>query len=143
MDTVFYFIGLFIFLMAISSVINYFKYFKIKRWVIEYKKIAKENPTPDKFKNLEEYNLFMTYSIFNIIEFFWLLIGIISSNWIIYLLIITAGTITSLIKTPFINKILGFLNQILKTSMILLLIINHFHLHYNLTSLIINYFKAF
>jgi hypothetical protein len=133
---IFYFIGLFILIMSFSDMFNFLKYISIKNWSDSFKKVTGKDPKKSEFRSIEDYNIFSIYVTFTFVEFIWILIGLTSSSWYIFLsLLITELfyrfyiSVTSL--TLFVNKIIGQIFYCLKFIIILLLILNHFHFHIN------------
>ena len=140
---IFYFIGLFIALISLSNVINYFIYLKVRKWSETFKKITNTQPILIDFRNKEEYNIFITYPIFSILQMIWFLIGLISNSWYVFFSIIVLNILLTnfnkLVNVLFVEKITSFTFNIFKLVVILLLIINHFHLHYDWIKLLIKY----
>jgi hypothetical protein len=132
---IFYFFGLFIALMSLSNLLNYFKYVKVRKWSETFKKVTNRPPIITDFRNKDEYNTFITYPIFLLLQMIWFIFGLISNSWYVFLTIIVLNILISyfnrLISVLFIEKITGFIFNIIKLVIVLLLTINHFHLHYD------------
>jgi hypothetical protein len=132
---IFYFFGLFIVLTSLSNLINYFKYLKVRNWSETFKKVTGKSPVIIDFRNQDEYNIFITYPLFSIIQTIWLIFGVISNSWYIFFLIIFLNTILSYfnrkVNILIIEKLTGFIFSLIKLVVILALIINHFHFHYD------------
>lgn len=132
---IFYFFGLFIVLTSLSNLINYFKYLKVRNWSETFKKVTGKSPVIIDFRNQDEYNIFITYPLFSIIQTIWLIFGVISNSWYIFFLIIFLSTILSYfnrkVNILIIEKLTGFIFSLIKLVVILALIINHFHFHYD------------
>ena len=133
---IFYFIGLFILIMSFSNMFNFLKYISIKNWSDTFKKVTGKDPKKSEFRCIEDYNIFSIYVTFTFVEFIWILIGLTSSSWYVFLSILITElfyrfyiSVTSL--TFFVNKIIGQIFYCLKFIIILLLILNHFHFHIN------------
>jgi hypothetical protein len=140
LGNIFYFIGLFILICSFSNLINFFKFSKIRHWILTYQKVTGKEINKKDFKNNEEYNIFTIFSIFIIVEFFWFTVGLVSSSWYIFLFLITVGLLVRLISRVvnfnIVSNIFGFLFQLIKFSSILFLILNHFHFHIDLMKLL-------
>lgn len=132
---IFYFFGLFIALMSLSNLLNYFKYLKVRNWSETFKKVTSGPPIITDFRNKEEYNIFVTYPIFSIFQMIWFLFGLISNSWYVFFSIIVLNILLShfnkSVNVSFIEKITGFTFSLIKLVVVLLLTINHFHLHYD------------
>lgn len=131
---IFYFIGLFILIMSFSNMFNFLKYISIKNWSDTFKKVTGKDPKKAEFRSLEDYNIFSIYVTFVFVEFMWILVGLTSSSWYVFLTLLFLElfyrffiSITSL--TFLFNKIIGQIFYCLKFIVILLLILNHFHFH--------------
>jgi hypothetical protein len=139
MGNIFYIIGIFIFVLSFSNIFNFFKYLKIKNWAVGFKKVTGKEPDKKEFRSLEEYNIFTGFSIISIVEFFWLILGLATASWYVYLSIIILGVIIRhtcrITKITFLEYALGFPYNLAKVFMILFLIINHFHLHLDILEL--------
>jgi len=128
----FYFIGLLILIMSSSNLINFLKFFKIRKWTLTFKKVTGNDVDRKDFKSNEDYNIFTIYSTFVLFESIWFLLGLITSSWYIFLGLTTLSVLVRIInflKIDFISKIVGFSFQIIKFLIILALILNHFHFH--------------
>lgn len=132
---IFYFFGLFIALMSLSNLLNYFKYLKVRNWSETFKKVTNHPPIMTDFRNKDEYNVFITYPIFSFLQMIWFIFGLISNSWYVFLTIIVSNILISYfsrsINFLLIEKIIGFSFNLIKLVLVLLLIINHFHLHYD------------
>ncbi len=131
---IFYLLGLFLFLMSFSKTINYTRYVDIKEWMIAFKKVTEKDPKSDDFKDDEE-SLINSFITISIIEILWFIIGLLSNSWIIFIGLLILHTINVTISkfTPnIVQKVFGFSIGLIKTVIILILVINHFHLHIDL-----------
>lgn len=132
---IFYFFGLFIALMSLSNLLNYFKYLKVRKWSETFKKITNRPPIITDFRNKDEYSTFVTYPIFLVLQMIWFLFGLVSNSWYVFFTMIVLNTLLSYfnksVNILFIEKITGFTFSLIKLVVVLLLTINHFHLHYD------------
>jgi len=140
MGHLFYFIGIFIFLSALSNVINFNAFFKIKNWIVTFKKVAGKDPVKSDFRNKGDYNTYTTYTTLSSIESFWMLLGIVTQSWYVFISILLFNVLLNLIlsifKANFIEKILLNVYGVFKLLCILALVVNHFHFHFDWLSLI-------
>jgi hypothetical protein len=145
MGHIFYFFGLILFLTNLSFLYQYFDYIKIREWFISFQKVTKKIPTVEDFKRGE----FEKYKKFNGVEglnFLWIFFGILTQSWKFFLLLIFFNIAISLVINFIgqfrpISKFINFIKFIIISLSILLLTINHFHLHLDLYSLLFSSFS--
>jgi len=143
LSQIFYFFGLIIFILSVSRIFQYFKLIEIKEWLLAFKKVTQKEPVKTDFRSTKDYNLFVSFGCLSIFETIWIILGFMSSNWLIFLALFLSGFILKQILdfTSFtIQKIVGLIFTTTKSLVILILVINHFHLHQNLVTLIVNWF---
>lgn len=142
LGNIFYILGIFTLILTFSNLVNFFKYIKIKNWTLSFKKVTGVNPDKKEFKTNEEYNIFSLFSFFSIIEFLWLILGIATASWYVFISIILLGVIIRFIcritKIGFLEYFLGFPYNLAKAFTMLFLIINHFHLHLDILKIVTN-----
>lgn len=129
---IFYFFGLFLFILSLSRTISYFKFIDVKEWVIKFKKVTEKVPEKSDFKNEIDYGLYNAFGFVDKTEALWFICGLVSNSWVIFLSLLIIGFVLNSINNniPFVvQKFIGFGFSLLKTGIILLLVINHFHLH--------------
>ena len=131
LGNLYYIIGLFIMILSFSNLLNFLKFNKIRNWVMKFKKVTKNDVTIEDFKKESDYNLFTLYSSFIVIEFVWLLLGLTSNNWYLFLILISLNSIYKF-NINIVSTTIGFIFSVFKFISILFLIINHFHLHLNI-----------
>jgi hypothetical protein len=133
---IYYFIGLFILIFSFSNLFNFFKFSKIRDWYIAFEKVTKKTIARKDFRNDKDYNIFILWSVFNFFELTWIVLGLATKSWPIFLSLIIFELLTKLIsknlKFRFISKTFGFSFQMCKFIIILILILNHFHFHQDL-----------
>jgi len=140
---IFYFFGLLIFILSLNRIFNYFKAIEIKEWILAFKKVTKKSPLKSDFREMNDYNLFVTFGCLSAIESLWLILGLMSSNWLIFLVLFLSGVILKQVldfaSFP-IQKIVGIIFTTIKSLTVLILVLNHFHFNQDLVSLISNWF---
>jgi len=133
---IYYFIGLILFLADLGLIMKFSKIQKSKNWVEAFFKVTKRKPNKqdmdkESFQELNSSNLILT------LNFLWIFFGLITKSWKFYLVVL----FMNLFLNSVINKIqnlkslsnfVSYLKMFLLTSTILLLVINHFHLHKDL-----------
>lgn len=138
---IYYIFGLLIILSIISIIANFNKFYSIEEWHNKFKKVTGKYPEKKEFRNSEEYNLKSGISILSYIEFTWLLLGILTSSWYMFIsLFIYIMIVSSIIKPVRFNvigKIVSFHLVLVRFSIYLFLVINHFHLHIDVLSIVV------
>jgi hypothetical protein len=137
----FYFIGLFIYLIDILIITRYFKFLKIKEWVFTFNKVTSKQPLKSEFKD-KEFDMFFTYNTSTLFTFLWIFFGLLTKSWPIFSILlimnISINYITQLIgQFSMISKIIQFIKMFIVTLSVGLLVINHFHLHLDLWKFIL------
>jgi hypothetical protein len=141
---VYYFFTLILIIFNILFIANFFKYYKIVEWFHTFKKVTGKEPKKEDFDGQDfELNSFLSSVL--VFNFIWIFLGILSKSWIIYLLLLGSiftnflvGVIISLVFGNFsiVSKILNLVFMILLTASLVLLTINHHHLHLELADYI-------
>lgn len=136
----FYFIGLIVFLVNIQFLYELFDYIRIKEWFVSFKKITNKTPTSKDFKK-GDLDKFKKLSGVIGLNFFWIFFGILSSNWKIFLAILIISSLMDLLihtigQFKSISKLILIFKTLATTLSILILTINHFHLHLDLFELL-------
>jgi len=138
---IFYFFGLIIFILSLNRIFQYFKLIEIKEWILAFKKVTKKDPIKTDFRSTKDYNLFITLGCLSVFETFWIILGLLTPNWIIFLILFLSGFLLKQIldfSSFSIQKIVGLIFTTLKSLTILMLVLNHFHFHQDLTQLILS-----
>jgi hypothetical protein len=141
---VYYFFTLILIIFNILLIANFFTYYKVVEWYHAFKKVTGKEPKKEDFKE-KDFELTSFLNLVIIFNFTWIFLGILSKSWIIYLLLLGASfsnfliqKILALIFIRFsvVSKILNFLFMIFLTVVLVILTINHFHLHLELSDYI-------
>jgi hypothetical protein len=119
---------------------------KIKEWQQAFIKVSKKNPTEKDTDKPDDLKLLNGLYAIAAIEFFWSLFGILSGSWKVFMILFIIYIISGILRKyigPFniLSKTIGFITVSLKTAIILLLVINHFHLHLDLFTLLLSYVR--
>jgi hypothetical protein len=137
---IYYAIGLLIVLLSLSMIINFKKISSIKEWFSKYKKITGKKPETKDFRNEEERKLYSGIMVLSTIEFTWVVGGLLTGNWYAFLSLLIYSLVINLISRPIkytiIDKIIAFHFLFLKFLLYLFFVINHFHLHYDILTII-------
>ncbi len=138
----FYTIGLFLFILDLINLFSFHKIWKINEWKAAYKKVNKKDPVKKDYQSIDDYNISSFSIVYTILLFFWLVFGLITMSWKIYIVLFILGFALGLSKKLLnlitkneyskINMLISYPYLIIKSAVILFLVINHFHLHINL-----------
>ncbi len=128
----YYAIGLTILIVSVNFILNFFKLNKISTWSRKFVKVTGNTPSIQDYRSTEDYEVSKFLSIYNIIEPLWMVFGLMSASWYVFLFLIFLRYLMKIIK----NKYIGLVFAIVKSLLILFLIINHFHLHIDLLEII-------
>ncbi len=135
----YYIIGLIILMLSFSNIIHYYRFINTILWIQSFVKISGSPPTSKDFRSEIDYTVYLNFNSFTSIGFYWTLLGLITNSWVVFLYMIVLHFVLKFIldsKFITVSKHFGFLFNIIKSSLILLLIINHFHLHIDLLKLL-------
>lgn len=140
MGNLYYSFGLIIILYSLSNILKFKQINSLKEWVFKFKKVTGSEPIDKDFRSNEELSLYRGLSVLSFIDFIWSIFGLLTNSWVIFLGILTLSfilrRITNSIKFSLIDKIITYIFYLAKFLLYLLLVINHFHLHYNILDLI-------
>ena len=95
---------------------------RLSEKIKEYKSVPAEGQT----EYISKDSHLLTWALFNIFYFFYVFIGMFTSQWWLFLTIIAMSFIPK--KTPLARKI----NAIATISILLFILINKYHLHINI-----------
>lgn len=136
----FYFTGLFIFLFQLLLISNFPRFIFIKEFVVKFQKVTNKKPEKDDFSG-KDYDFYNFVSATSVLTPFWFFLGLIGANWIIFLFYFIyspiLNTFSKLIDNKFFSVVFDFLTILLTFLTVGFLVFNHFHLHINLTKLIL------
>ena len=146
----FYLVGIFYLIRELIELIQPIQY--INKMKTLYKMVDKKNePNAYEYKHLTiDEKSALWYSVFSFIYVLWMLVGLFTSEWIIFLTFII---FSFLIYSPIVKVIrtkLGMgktyitahiISTIIDICLILFAIINHYHLHIDLLKLFLNLFR--
>ena len=136
----FYFCGLFLLLFHLIIISNLPKFFYIREFIDKFQKVTSKKPEKNDFSD-SEYDLYCLVLVNNLFTSTWFFIGLIGTNWLVFLFYFLYNPILSLLmninKSKFISIPIDFIRIILTTIIIGLLVFNHFHLHINLTKFLL------
>jgi hypothetical protein len=128
----FYFFGLFILMSIIHQVVTYRKFVNVSDFIKTFKKVTGKPPGKTDYKDKGDFSFMSGYVCMMLLEFFWYFIGILSGNWTVFLGILSVNILynkLSRVLPNFLKLIFGVIVLTFKASLVLFLVINHFHLH--------------
>lgn len=140
---IYYAIGLLVILSSLTMIMKFKKMNSIREWFDKYKVITGNSPEKADFRSKEESDLYRGISTLGIFEFMWVIGGLLTSSWYVFLSLFIYALIVGLIIKPFKYTFFGSIISIhfllLKIVVYLFLVINHFHLHYDIFNIIKNH----
>lgn len=140
---IYYAIGLFVLISLITYITKFKKIPYVREWDEKFKTVTGKDPKKDDYRSKEELNLFLGISILSLGEVIWVLGGLLTGSWYVFLSMFVYAIILNLlikpIKFTLFGKIVILHFIVLKFLVYLYLIINHFHLHYDTLSIIKSY----
>jgi len=140
--TIYYAIGILVLLSTLSSTVRFGKIYSIKEWKEKYEKVIGKKPNRREFRTKKEYSIIEAYHILSLFELFWVFIGLFTHNWYIFGFLLSLSFILNWILKPIkwtiFYKISLFLFLLVKISLYLYLVVNHFYLHIDTYSFILN-----
>lgn len=139
MSSFYYGIGLFVVLLNIIVLFNHTLIFNTVDWAFKFKKVTKRNPQVKDFTEGLCFNSLLFWSFTVVVSVSWIIIGILSGLWFIYLgLLLSNITFNRLSKLfdrmPNIRRKLMFTKCLILTAVISFLVLNHFHFKIDLIS---------
>jgi hypothetical protein len=127
---IYYIIGIIMLIRLTYMIVNFKKIHSLREWLIKFKEISGKIPTKKDFRDKEEVSLYETNTVMMLFELLWLLCGLFSGNQIIFLGLIVyfilLKLITKKIGFTLLDKILMFLNILIRFGIYFWMIINHF-----------------
>lgn len=140
---IFYAVGLLFLVFDIFYLTKYNKISKISEWYKAFLKVSNRYPTASDTKNVTDLSLYQGIKVISTLEFIWLIFGILSGSWKVFITLMVIFYISNLLRIYMLggfytipSKVLGFVTLLFKTAAIAMLVINHFHLHLDLFNIV-------
>jgi len=124
---------------------NFLDFLKIKEWSESFQRVTKKIPSSKDYKKgeldkLKKFNAAISLNLT------WIFIGLISSNWEIFSILLLIHLIfESIIKFigeyKIISKFVFFMRLFIMTGSIFILVMNHFHWNLNLFQLFLGFIR--
>lgn len=133
---IYYFFGIIVLIKQLFQIAAFKSIDQIKDWQFRYKSVIGRNPKKEDYRSVEEFDLMETNKVLMILELLWVLCGLFSKNWPIFVSFFVLSMVIVIILRPFtftlFVKIFSVIFTIIKFSLYLLLIINNFYYHLDL-----------
>jgi len=130
MIDIYYTIWIFIFFLSLYTLFNFNKVYKVKEWQYKFKNITGEEPSLVDYRKRGDKKLYINHNYLLGVEILWTILGFFTFDKYIFLSIFTTGLIIDFLfkknKFTLSYKIASFSFLLLRTSLYLLLIVNHF-----------------
>jgi hypothetical protein len=145
MSSIFYTLLFFISISNIYSLALHSKIFKIREWWEGYRKVTNKLPEKKDYRKQEDFILINFWSVITILNYFFCVIGILTENWIIFLILLITKLILNKLSTKLkdyniVRKNLEFLLSFIISFGFLFISLNHFHFNIEITKSILGFF---
>lgn len=142
---IYYLIGILVVLTLSYQIFNFKKFEKLNQWLISFKKVTGENALKSDFRHIDDYNMILTRNIYAIFEMMWVLLGIITNNWFVFIWLIIYskffGMAVKNIRYTYLGKAMFFKLLLGKFIIYSFLILNHFHFNIDIWQELLNIFN--
>lgn len=132
---IYYIFGILITLMLIMLLIKWHRIQGVMEWFEKFQKITKSKPNQIDFRKKGDYSLYIRTNLIVMMELLWILTGLFTNNWFIFLSIIIYSVIVRLtfnkIKWTLLGKILSYKFLIMRIIIYYFLILKHFNYFIN------------
>ncbi len=146
LENLFYIVGLVVILSVLNIISKFKSIYSVREWEQKYKKVVGKIPVRSDYRSKSEYNLSRKMGILYLFEITWVIIGILTYNWYLFLGLVIFSFIFGMILKPFrytlVFKILSVLFLIIRLLLYTYLVINHFHLHIDTYEVILQHFNS-
>ena len=124
---IYYTIGLLALLSTLINLFKFKKFYYLKEWISKFKKVNGNTPKLNEFRTEKDYNNFISLSVSRMVFIIWIIFGLITNNWFIFLSILVINFLINLIikKWTFFYKVILFIKGLLEFIIVLLLIMNY------------------
>jgi hypothetical protein len=137
----YYIFGLLMMIKLIHTINDLEKISNTKEWIFKFNHFFGKKPIDKDFPDKKELSTYNAHVVLNSFEWLWVLCGLFSGNYIIFLAILILGSLKKIVDMNIsfgkIFKTLTIIFVIIRGSLYFLMIYNHFFLHINLLKLIL------
>jgi hypothetical protein len=125
---IYYIIGLLALLACSIIVFKFNRFYYLREWIFKFKKINGKTPKLNEFRSKSDYNDFISLSVSSMVLTIWIIIGLFTNNWFIFLSLIIINMLVDLTipKWNIIHKSITFLKSFIYLIIVLFLILNNF-----------------
>lgn len=132
---IYYLLGVLTSITLFYHLVNFKRFEKISEWIVSFKKVTGKSPEVKDYRE-GDYNFLLKRNIYAIFESIWSILGILSSNWFVFIGIFIYTKLFGMaikdIRFTLFGKLM-FLKLILgKFVIYAFLVLNHFHFKVNL-----------
>jgi hypothetical protein len=139
LTSIYYIMGLFVLLTLISRIIILRELERLNEWSIKWKKVTKKSPKKEDFESPKQFYLYSSQSILAAFDGFWSILGLLTNNWFIFVGLFIVNSVLyqfiNFFRFTYVGKVFVFLPPLIKIVAYIFMIINHFHLKWNLWAL--------
>lgn len=143
LDT-FYFIGILVTLTLFLNILTFKRHIRISEWLFSFKKVTGNNPNISDYRE-GDYIFLLKRNIYSIFESVWVLIGLLSDNWLMFVFIIIYTKLFEIalkeIRFTIIGKVMFFKLMLIKFIIYSFIVLNNFYFHINLYEEMLNIFN--
>lgn len=130
LSNIYYIFGVIVLLALIKMLLSFKKFYTISEWFFKFEKVTGKKPLKSEFRTKEDFNNFERRVFISATEFIWILIGIFSSNWIIFLSVFIGILLFTILSKPIkfniLHMVISFLLLFGRISIYCYLILTHF-----------------
>jgi hypothetical protein len=141
----YYIIGILVALSTLSTILKFKKLYSIKEWKEKYEKVIGRKPIKKDFRTRKEYSILETSNILSLFEFIWIILGLFTPIWYVFISIVFASYLFNFILKPIkftiVHKLFILTFLLARFCLYLYLIVNHFYLHQDIYNIITQYIK--
>jgi hypothetical protein len=141
MGYIFYGFGMLVLLSCIVSIIQFKRINFVNEWFVKYKEVSGKAPKAEDFRSKKDLNLHTNRNLLGGVELLWILLGLLTNNWPIFLFIFITSMMLKVIfgsiKYTLIGKIISMKFLIFRILIYSILILNQYYLHLDLLSYLV------
>jgi hypothetical protein len=121
--------------MLLTLLFKWNRISNILEWFEKFQKITKSKPNQIDFRKKGDYSLYIRTNLIIMIELLWILAGLFTNNWFIFLSVIIYSIISRLainrIRWTLLGKTLSYTFLITRIVIYSFVILNHFNYFFN------------
>lgn len=94
---IYYLFGLIALLGSFINLFRFNKFYYLIEWISKFKKVNGKTPRINEFRKENDYNIFISLSVSKMAVTIWLMFGLFTNNWYIFLLLIISNFLINII----------------------------------------------